>query len=166
MRSTPPICAVCSNRCRKACRRTWARAAPCSRAAKASACAWRAQLELVNLSQWAERKVGDLSGGMQQRVGLARALMQSDTRLILLDEPFRGLDRGQRSRLLTEARQWWRGRTMLCVTHDVSETQEFDRVLVIEDGVVIEDGAPALLAGGRTRYRELLDAETQVRDQM
>ncbi|MBK8766963.1 MAG: hypothetical protein IPM01_21065 [Burkholderiaceae bacterium] len=86
--------------------------------------------------------------------------------LILLDEPFRGLDRGQRSRLLTEARQWWRGRTMLCVTHDVSETQEFDRVLVIEDGVVIEDGAPALLAGGRTRYRELLDAETQVRDQM
>ncbi|MBP6815738.1 MAG: ATP-binding cassette domain-containing protein [Burkholderiaceae bacterium] len=125
---------------------------------------------LESLPQGLQTHLGEsgalLSGGEGQRVRLARALMQSDTRLILLDEPFRGLDRGQRSRLLTEARQWWRGRTMLCVTHDVSETQEFDRVLVIEDGVVIEDGAPALLAGGRTRYRELLDAETQVRDQM
>jgi ABC-type bacteriocin/lantibiotic exporter with double-glycine peptidase domain len=125
---------------------------------------------LESLPQGLQTHLGEsgalLSGGEGQRVRLARALMQSDTRLILLDEPFRGLDRGQRSRLLTEARQWWHGRTMLCVTHDVSETREFDRVLVIEDGVVIEDGPPADLAAGRTRYRELLDAETQVREQM
>ncbi len=107
-----------------------------------------------------------LSGGEGQRVRLARALMQSPTRLVLLDEPFRGLDRVQRSRLLTEARHWWQGRTLLCVTHDVSETRDFDRVLVIEDGLIVEDGAPAQLAAGRTRYRALLDAETQVREQM
>jgi ABC-type sulfate/molybdate transport systems ATPase subunit len=52
------------------------------------------------------------------------------------------------------------------VTHDVSETRDFDRVLVIEDGLIVEDGAPAQLAAGRTRYRALLDAETQVREQM
>ena len=51
-----------------------------------------AQLELVNLSQWAERKVGDLSGGMQQRVGLARAFV-TDAPILLMDEPFPRLTR-------------------------------------------------------------------------
>lgn len=46
-----------------------------------------AQLELVNLSQWADRKVGDLSGGMQQRVGLARAFV-TEAPILLMDEPF------------------------------------------------------------------------------
>ncbi len=102
---------------------------------------------------------GLLSGGEGQRVRLARALLQRDVRLVLLDEPFRGLDRGQRATLLAEARQWWQGATLLCVTHDVAETAQFDRVLVIEDGRLVEDGTPAALAAGDTRYRALLDAE-------
>ena len=105
-----------------------------------------------------------VSGGEGQRVRLARALMQDGVRLVLLDEPFRGLDRSQRSALLAEARTWWQGATMLCVTHDVSETLGFDRVLVIEDGCIAEDDAPATLAARPSRYRELLDAEVRVRD--
>jgi ATP-binding cassette subfamily B protein len=109
---------------------------------------------------------GLLSGGEGQRVRLARALMQTDVRLTLLDEPFRGMDRGQRSALLAAAREWWKDTTLLCVTHDVGETLPFERVLVIENGQIVEDGAPAQLATSKSRYRELLDAETLVRDQM
>jgi ATP-binding cassette subfamily B protein len=107
-----------------------------------------------------------LSGGEGQRVRLARALVQPGVRLALLDEPFRGLDRGQRARLMAETRRWWRDATLLCVTHDVSETLGFGRVLVVEDGRIVEDGAPAALAAGATRYRALLDAEEAVRAHM
>jgi ATP-binding cassette subfamily B protein len=109
---------------------------------------------------------GLLSGGEGQRVRLARALLQTNVRLALLDEPFRGMDRDQRRALLAEARLWWQDSTLLCVTHDVGETLPFRRVLVIENGRVVEDGAPAELAARPSRYRELLDAETQVREQM
>ena len=107
---------------------------------------------------------GLLSGGEGQRVRLARALLSPTTRLALLDEPFRGMDRVQRRALLTEARQWWKSVTLLCVTHDVAETRTFDRVLVVEDGRIIEDGAPESLLAGPSRYRELIDAEAAVED--
>jgi ATP-binding cassette subfamily B protein len=107
-----------------------------------------------------------LSGGEGQRVRLARALVQPGVALALLDEPFRGLDRGQRARLMAETRRWWQGATLLCVTHDVSETLAFGRVLVVEDGRIVEDGDPAALAAGATRYRALLDAEEGVRAHM
>ena len=48
-----------------------------------------------------------LSGGEGQRVRLGRALLQTDVRLALLDEPFRGMDRNQRRQLLNDARHWW-----------------------------------------------------------
>jgi ATP-binding cassette subfamily B protein len=103
-----------------------------------------------------------LSGGEGQRLRLGRALLATDTRLALLDEPFRGLDRAQRRQLLTEARHWWHGVTLLCVTHDVGDTAGFDRVLVVEDGRIVEDGAPRKLAKRASRYRALLDAEQLV----
>ncbi len=121
---------------------------------------------LQHLPQGLQTPLGEggarVSGGEGQRVRLARALLQDDVRLVLLDEPFRGLDRTQRGVLLAEARTWWRGKTMLCVTHDVSHTLEFDRVLVVEDGRILEDGPPGALAAGASRYRELLDAEQRV----
>jgi ATP-binding cassette subfamily B protein len=107
-----------------------------------------------------------LSGGEGQRVRLARALMQTGVRLALLDEPFRGVDRTQRARLLAQARGWWKDATLLCVTHDVAETLSFGRVLVIEGGRIVEDGAPAQLAASASRYRELLDAEKAVRERL
>jgi ATP-binding cassette subfamily B protein len=44
------------------------------------------------------------------------------------------------------AREWWQGATLLCVTHDIGETQSFDRVVVIDSGRVIADGSPVALA--------------------
>lgn len=109
---------------------------------------------------------GLLSGGEGQRVRLARALLQEQPRLVLLDEPFRGLDRPRREALLAEARTWWHDRTLLCVTHDVGETLQFPRVLVVEDGRIVEDGVPARLAEGPSRYRELLQAENLLRERL
>lgn len=106
---------------------------------------------------------GRLSGGEGQRVRLARALLVDAPRLVLLDEPFRGLDRGQRQALLGEARAWWAGTTLLCVTHDIEETLGFPRVLVVEDGRIVEDGAPARLVEADSRYARLLTAEREVR---
>ena len=87
---------------------------------------------------------GLVSGGEGQRVRLGRALNRKDVRLAILDEPFRGLDRAKRRALLIQARVHWRDATMLCITHDVGETQAFERVLVIEDGRIVEDAAPAV----------------------
>lgn len=107
---------------------------------------------------------GLLSGGEGQRVRLGRAFMRPRARLVILDEPFRGLDREKRRQLLERVRAFWRRATLLCITHDVSETRRFERVLVIDGGRIVEDGAPADLAGNPgSRYRALLDAEEAVR---
>jgi ABC-type bacteriocin/lantibiotic exporter with double-glycine peptidase domain len=103
---------------------------------------------------------GLVSGGQGQRVRLARAMLRSNVRLAILDEPFRGLDRERRKRLLAESRRLWANVTFLCVTHDVEHTQEFDRVLVVENGRIVENGPPKeLLANQASRYSELLRAD-------
>jgi ABC-type multidrug transport system fused ATPase/permease subunit len=108
-----------------------------------------------------------VSGGEGQRVRLGRAMARPGVRLVILDEPFRGLDRERRRELLARARRMWRGATLLCVTHDVGETRAFDRVVVIEGGQIIEDSAPADLAKRPgSRYRAMLDAEEALREEL
>jgi len=126
---------------------------------------------LRKLPQGLQTQLGEggglVSGGEGQRVRLARALVRPGVRLALFDEPFRGLDRAQRRELLARSRQLFAGITFLCVTHDVGETLDFERVLVIENGRVVEDGAPAALAARPgSRYGELLAAERDVRSGM
>jgi ABC-type bacteriocin/lantibiotic exporter with double-glycine peptidase domain len=105
-----------------------------------------------------------VSGGEGQRVRLGRALLRRDARLVILDEPFRGLDGETRSALLREARRWWRGATFFCITHDVAETLSFDRVAVIEAGSLAELGCPRELAERPgSRYRRLLAGEAEMR---
>ncbi|HEV8715557.1 MAG TPA: ABC transporter ATP-binding protein [Candidatus Binatia bacterium] len=106
-----------------------------------------------------------VSGGEGQRVRLGRSLLRSGVRLVILDEPFRGLDREQRRELLARARQWWSDATLLCITHDVGEVLAFSRVLVVEEGRILEDGVPAALAERPdSRYRAMLEAEEAVRE--
>jgi ATP-binding cassette subfamily B protein len=104
-----------------------------------------------------------VSGGEGQRVRFGRGLLRGEPRLVILDEPFRGLSRDQRGRLLSRARARWSSATVLCVTHDIEETASFSRVLVIADGKVAEDGAPSsLLARPGSRYAALAEAERRV----
>ena len=105
-----------------------------------------------------------VSGGEGQRVRLARTLMQAPPRLVLLDEPFRGLDRTQRQELLDRARKKWEKTTLLYVSHDISTTLNFPRVLIIENGSLVEAGDPVVLSGrAESRYAALLRAEKTVR---
>jgi len=108
---------------------------------------------------------GLVSGGEGQRVRFARGLARlTAPRLVLLDEPFRGLDRDVRRRLLARARTRWANATLIVVTHDIEHTLDFPRVLVVDGGRVAEDGAPrALAARPESVYRRLLDAEARVR---
>ena len=106
-----------------------------------------------------------VSGGEGQRVRLGRAMLRREARLVILDEPFRGLDRDRRRALMRRARELWNGATLLCVTHDVGETLDFERVLVVDGGRIAEDGDPqALAARPASRYRGLLNAENSVRE--
>src|SRR5262249_36760412 len=105
-----------------------------------------------------------VSGGEGQRVRLGRAMMRGGARLVILDEPFRGLDRDKRRALMLRAREVWRDATLLCITHDVGETMNFERWLVGEGGRIVEDGAPRTLAAQpASRYSQLLEAEDAVR---
>jgi len=108
-----------------------------------------------------------LSAGEGQRVRLGRAMMRQQARLVILDEPFLGLERDRRRTLLGQSRQRWAGKTLLYVTHDVTETRGFDRVLVMERGRIVEDGEPLLLAQmASSRYRRLLLAQDMVHSRL
>jgi ATP-binding cassette subfamily B protein len=108
---------------------------------------------------------GFLSGGEGQRVRIGRAFNRQKARCVIMDEPFRGLDRPQREQLLANTRQYWQKATLLCITHDISETQSFARVLVIQDGQIVEDGAPEqLLKNTKSHYSQLLTQEKHVQN--
>ena len=107
---------------------------------------------------------GLLSGGQGQRVRLGRGLLRRDPSLVLLDEPFRGLDRATRRRLLGELRSTWAAATLVCVTHDVGDVADFERVVVVDGGRIVEDGVPAeLLADEGSHYARLVASEAEVR---
>lgn len=103
-----------------------------------------------------------LSGGEGQRLRIARAAMRRSPRLAVLDEPFRGLDRSQRTELGRRLRERWSSTTVVCVTHDVSDASTFDRVVVIADGKVAEHGHPqALMEDPSSAFASLAAREQQ-----
>jgi len=110
---------------------------------------------------------GLLSGGEGQRVRTGRGLLRATTRLVILDEPFRGLERERRARLLAAVRMRWPHATVLCITHDVQATVRFPRVLVLRSGHLVEDGETAVLAADPdSDYRALLDGERAVESEI
>ncbi|MGC0053523.1 choline ABC transporter ATP-binding protein [Brucella pituitosa] len=104
----------------------------------------RKQLELVGLQDWAKRKVGELSGGMQQRVGLARAFA-TGAPILLMDEPFSALDPLIRTRLQDEllAFQSRLKKTIVFVSHDLDEAMKIgNRIAIMEGGRIVQCGTP------------------------
>ncbi|MEP2783750.1 MAG: choline ABC transporter ATP-binding protein [Pseudoruegeria sp.] len=102
------------------------------------------QLALVGLSDWADRKVGELSGGMQQRVGLARAFA-TEAPILLMDEPFSALDPLIRTKLQDELLdlQAKLQRTIVFVSHDLDEAFKIgNRIAIMEGGRIVQCGTP------------------------
>lgn len=102
------------------------------------------QLALVGLDGWADGKVSELSGGMQQRVGLARAFA-TDAPILLMDEPFSALDPLIRNHLQDEliALQQKLKRTIIFVSHDLDEAFKLgDHIAIMEGGRIVQSGTP------------------------
>ncbi|MDR2180060.1 MAG: betaine/proline/choline family ABC transporter ATP-binding protein [Synergistaceae bacterium] len=101
-------------------------------------------IELVGLAGWERRAIGDLSGGMKQRVGIARALC-NDPDLLLMDEPFSALDplarRDMQFELLSIQKKL--GKTVVFITHDINEAFKMgDTVGIMRDGRIEQLGTP------------------------
>jgi len=104
----------------------------------------RATLELVGLKGWENNRPGQLSGGMQQRVGLARAIA-ADPDILLMDEPFSGLDPLIRRDMQNELvrLQDRLKKTLVFITHDLTEALKLGtRIAIMRDGIVIQMGTP------------------------
>ncbi|WP_108880754.1 choline ABC transporter ATP-binding protein [Anderseniella sp. Alg231-50] len=102
------------------------------------------QLKLVSLDQWADRYAHELSGGMQQRVGLARAFT-TQAPILLMDEPFSALDPLIRTHLQDELLNLQRElkRTIIFVSHDLDEAMKIgNRIAIMEDGRIVQAGTP------------------------
>ncbi len=113
------------------------------------------QLDLVGLNDWGDRQVAELSGGMQQRVGLARAFA-TDAPILLMDEPFSALDPLIRDKLqddLLELQSRLK-RTIIFVSHDLDEALKIgNRIAIMEGGRIIQFGtAQEIILNPATDY--------------
>ncbi len=101
-------------------------------------------LELVGLKGWGKSQVHELSGGMQQRVGLARALA-ADPEILLMDEPFSALDPLIRRQMQDEFINLRStvSKTVVFITHDLAEALKLGhRIAIMKDGLVVQVGTP------------------------
>ena len=100
-----------------------------------------------------------LSGGQRQRIAIARAILR-DPRILLLDEATSALDPGTEEEVASTLGQMSRGRTVVTVTHRLSAARSADRIVVIEQGRILEQGSHEVLLQGQGRYAELWAKQT------
>jgi ATP-binding cassette, subfamily B, bacterial len=103
--------------------------------------------------------VGDrgvkLSGGQRQRIAIARAFLK-DAPILLLDEATSALDGESEEAIQSALSRLMQGRTVLAIAHRLSTLREFDRIVVLSAGRILEDGAPDQLLGRAGAYRSLI----------
>ncbi len=103
----------------------------------------------------------DLSGGQRQRLFLARALYQSDSRILVLDEPTAALDPLAERQLYEEYGQMTRGKTSLFVSHRLASTRFCDHIALLQDGSIREYGTHEELMDRDGLYRELYEIQAR-----
>jgi ATP-binding cassette subfamily B protein len=106
--------------------------------------------------------VGDrgvkLSGGQRQRIAIARAFLK-DAPLLLLDEATSALDSESEELIRAALGQLMSGRTVVAIAHRLSTVRNFDRIVVLQAGRVVQDGAPDFLMRKEGLYRQLVQRE-------
>jgi ATP-binding cassette, subfamily B, bacterial len=106
--------------------------------------------------------VGDrgvkLSGGQRQRIAIARAFLK-DAPILLLDEATAALDSESEEAIREALGRLMRGRTVIAIAHRLATLRNFDRVIMLKAGKIIEDGPPDRLMQGQGPYRELVNQE-------
>ena len=104
-------------------------------------------LEVVNLTEAADRKIGGYSGGMKQRLLIAQAVL-NEPEVLVLDEPTAGLDPKERIRIRNFVSELSRDRVVIFATHVVSDVECIAReVMLMKEGKLIKKGTPAELTG-------------------
>ncbi|WP_264029236.1 ABC transporter ATP-binding protein [Cellulosimicrobium sp. SH8] len=102
-----------------------------------------------------------LSGGQWQRVAVARALLREDARLLVLDEPSSGLDPRAEADLHATLRTVGRGRSRLLVAHRLSTVRDADRIVVLDQGAVLESGTHDALMAHDGEYAALFRSQAE-----
>jgi ATP-binding cassette, subfamily B, bacterial len=115
-----------------------------------------------DLSDGLNTMVGDrgvkLSGGQRQRIAIARAFLK-DAPILLLDEATAALDSESEEAIREALSRLMRGRTVIAIAHRLATLRNFDRVVVLKAGRIIEDGSPDRLMQGKGPYRDLVTQE-------
>ncbi len=127
------------------------------RAAMAARCDF-----IDTLPEGMETIVGDrgikVSGGQRQRIAIARAFLK-DAPILLLDEATAALDSESEEAIREALSRLMRGRTVIAIAHRLATLRNFDRVVLLQGGRIIEDGSPDILMQGKGPYRELVARE-------
>ncbi|HTF09414.1 MAG TPA: ATP-binding cassette domain-containing protein [Asanoa sp.] len=121
--------------------------------------------ELANAAEFIGRMpdgydsmIGDrgatLSGGQRQRIGIARAVIR-DNPILILDEPTAALDAASEELVIEALERLMKGRTVITIAHRLSTLRDADKIVVIKDGVVIENGSHQQLLGRNGVYAQL-----------
>ncbi|MEH2511976.1 ATP-binding cassette subfamily B protein [Nitrobacteraceae bacterium AZCC 1564] len=117
---------------------------------------------ISKLPQGFETIVGDrglkLSGGQRQRISIARAFLKNAP-ILVLDEATSALDTEAEEAIRDALARLMEGRTVIAIAHRLSTLRNFDRILVMKDGQLIEDGPPEILLKRNGAYRKMIDRE-------
>jgi molybdate transport system ATP-binding protein len=118
-------------------------------------------LEVFGLRELQDKRPAELSGGERQRVSVVRAAIGARGRVLLLDEPFAGLDAGVRDGLIAGLREWLGETPVISVTHDVGEACLLGAEVVrVDQGKVVAQGVVGEVLGAeRERLRGILEKE-------
>jgi ATP-binding cassette subfamily B protein len=122
---------------------------------------------IMSLPDGYETTVGErglkLSGGEKQRVGIARTLLKNPP-ILLLDEATSALDTDTEREIQRELRQMGQGRTVITIAHRLSTIQDADRIVVLEDGEIVESGTHDVLLAQAGRYAHLWNRQSEEED--
>ena len=117
---------------------------------------------ILALPEGFETQVGDrgvkLSGGQRQRIAIARAFLRNAP-VLILDEATSALDSESEHHIQEALHHLMQGRTVIAVAHRLSTLRDFDRIVVMEKGHIVEDGAPSGLERVNGPYREFLELQ-------
>jgi ATP-binding cassette, subfamily B, bacterial len=117
---------------------------------------------IENLPEGLATIVGDrgikVSGGQRQRIAIARAFLK-DAPILLLDEATAALDSESEEAIREALSRLMRGRTVIAIAHRLATLRNFDRVVMLQGGRIIDDGSPDVLLKGKGPYRELVARE-------
>jgi ATP-binding cassette subfamily B protein len=122
---------------------------------------------IVAFPQSFSTRVGErgitLSGGQKQRVSIARAIAR-EPRILILDDALSAVDTKTENTILNSMKKKMKGRTSVIISHRVSSAKLASRIMVLDDGVVIEEGTHEELLAKQGAYRELYEKQTQTEE--